>query len=140
MNEVLEYLFFTREVAGRFTERLQQRGLVWQEDVEPVQNALVIKISEHIDPLLWDELDDLFDELSSEDQQLLEAGMEDESSASTAGIYLQLAGGRQTIAKVEPDVVNRILSVLSVQELNQFLEVIVSSVENPDDSAICQRI
>ncbi len=34
---------------------------------------------------------------------------------------------------------NRILDVISMDEFNDFIEAIVSSVENPDDSAICQK-
>ncbi|MEZ5450284.1 MAG: hypothetical protein R3E89_15385 [Thiolinea sp.] len=139
MSEVLEYLFFTRQMADRFTEALRQRGLPWEEEVESVQSAIVLKISEGVDDALWDELDELHDALSLEDQALLEAGMEDETARSTAGIYLQLEGGRQTIAQVDPEVMNRMLSVVSMDEFNAFVDTIVRSVEQPDDSAICQR-
>ena len=139
MNEVLEYLFFTRKMADRFAAELSQRGLAWEEEVEPVQEAIVLKISEGVDDDLWDELDDLHDAMSMEDQALLEEGMEDETAKSTAGIYLQLAGGLQTIAQVDPNVMNRMLSVVSMDEFNSFVDTIVRSVENPDDSAICQR-
>ncbi|PIE00592.1 MAG: hypothetical protein CSA79_03150 [Thiothrix nivea] len=139
MNEVLEYLFFTRKIADTFIIRLQDCGLVYQEDIEPVQGAIVLKIAESITDELWDELDDHYDELSEQDQALLEVGMEDTSAQSAAGVYLQLADGRQTLAAVDPQVMNCILSVLSMDEFNQFVDVIVRSVENPDDAAICQR-
>ncbi|MCB1639439.1 MAG: hypothetical protein KDI15_11400 [Thiothrix sp.] len=139
MNEVLEYLFFTRTLADEFADCLRERGLVWREQIEPVQEAWVLAIDEGISDALWDELDTLYDGYALRDQQLLEQGMEDEAAHSTAGIYLQLAGGRQTIAQVDPELMNRILSVLSMDELNAFLDVVVRSVEQPDDSAICQR-
>jgi hypothetical protein len=117
---------------------LQNSGVAYQEDREPVQNAIVFKVSETIEPSTWDALDEAFDELTLQDQMQMEEELEDDTAASAAGLYLQLANGTQTIAKVDPNVVNRILSVLSVQELNEFLEVIVSSVESPDASAICR--
>ena len=89
---------------------------------------------------MWDELDELYDQLSAQDQALLEDGTEDEGARSTAGIYLQLMDGRQTVAQVDPDTVNRILSVLNMDEFNAFLETIVRSVEQPDDSPVCQRL
>ncbi|MEZ5449531.1 MAG: hypothetical protein R3E89_11265 [Thiolinea sp.] len=138
-NEVLEYLFFNRSLADTFTLRLQTLALDWQESIEPVQNAIVLKVSEEAAEPHWDELDDYYDELSEQDQALLEEGVEDPGAKATAGVYLQLADGRQTIAQVDPDMVNRILSVLSMDEFNQFIDVIVRSVEQPDDSAICQR-
>lgn len=139
MNDSLEYLFFTSNVADKFIQQLHERNLEYTQESEPVQNAIVLKIPEGVDDDLWDELDDLYDELSAEDQAALEAGLEDEESKSAAGIYLQLAGGNQTVAQVDPDVMNRILSVISMNELNDFVDIIVRSVENPDDSPICER-
>ncbi len=138
MNGVIEYLFFTKAVAEQFREYLQNSGVAYQEGREPVQNAIVFKVSETIEPSTWDALDEAFDELTLQDQMQMEEELEDDTAASAAGLYLQLANGTQTVAKVDPNVVNRILSVLSVQELNEFLEVIVSSVESPDASAICR--
>lgn len=140
MNDVLEYLFFTSKVADKFIQVLREHNLDYEQDIEPVQKAIILKISEGvIDDGLWDELDALYDELSTEDQAVLEAGLEDESSKSAAGIYLQLSGGKQTLAQVSPDVMNHILSVISMDELNAFVDTIVRSVENPDDSPICER-
>jgi len=34
---------------------------------------------------------------------------------------------------------NRMLDVISMDEFNDFVEAIVTSVESPDDSAICQK-
>ncbi|MBU0656327.1 MAG: hypothetical protein KJ914_14490 [Gammaproteobacteria bacterium] len=139
MNETLEYLFFTDRLAERFAKALSERNLEYAREIESVQGGIVLKIAEGVDDDLWDELDDLYDVLSEEDQALLEEGMEDEQSKSTAGIYLQLLGGRQTIAQVDPDVMNRMLSVISMDEFNAFVDIIVRSVETPDDSPICKR-
>ncbi len=139
MNEMLEYLFFTSRIADKFIQALQERQLAYVQEIESVHGGIVLKIAEGVDDDLWDELDDLYDELSSEDQALLEEGMEDVHAKSTAGIYLQLLGGKRTIAPVDPDVVNRMLSVLSMDEFNAFVETIVRSVETPDDSPICKH-
>ncbi|MDD5392825.1 MAG: hypothetical protein PHE17_07375 [Thiothrix sp.] len=138
-DEFLEYLFFTPSIADKFIEVLKGHNLDYTQQTEPVQNAIVLQISEGVDEELWDELDELYDELSMEDQALLEQGFEDDDSKSTAGIYLQLLGGKQTIAQVNPDVMNRMLSVISMDELNDFVDIIVRSVETPDDSPICKR-
>jgi hypothetical protein len=139
MNEVLEYLFFTPDIARQFIQALNEHGLEYVQETEPVQGAIVLKIAEGVDDDLWDELDDLYDELSEADQALLEEGIEDSSAKSTAGIYLQLLGGKQTVAQVDPDIMNRILSVISMDEFNAFIDTIVRSVETPDDSPICKR-
>jgi hypothetical protein len=139
MNEVLEYLFFTPSIADKFIAVLQEHDLHFEREIEPVQGAIVLKIAEGVGDDLWDELDDLYDQLSDEDQVIVEQGLDDDDSKSTAGIYLQLLGGEQTIAQVNPDVMTRMLSVISRDELNDFVETIVRSVETPDDSPICKR-
>lgn len=139
MNETLEYLFFTQSIADRFIAALHEHELHFEREIEPVQGAIVLKIAEGVDDDVWDMLDDLYDELSEADQALVETGLGDDDSKSTAGIYLQLAGGHQTIAQVDPDVMSRMLTVITTEELNTFVDTIVRSVETPDDSPICKR-
>ncbi|MEF3193069.1 MAG: hypothetical protein K6346_02445, partial [Halothiobacillaceae bacterium] len=59
---------------------------------------------------------------------------------SAVGIVVHLSDGRQSLARVEPDMVRRILTVLSPEELGQFVAKIVDAVENPDDSPICNTL
>lgn len=139
MNDKLEYLFFTEQMAEAFKKALLEHELEFTQETEPVQGGIVLKTPEPEDDELWDELDDLYDELSAQDQALLEEGIEDAEAKSTAGIYLQLQGGNQTVAQIDPDVMNRMLGVISMDEFNTFVDTIVQSVENPDDSPICKR-
>ena len=135
---MLEYLFFNQEIADKFISFLNKKTLEWEQYIDPMLDSIIIKTSEDIDDELWDELDDYHEELSPEDQKMLEEAMDDtETETNAAGIYIQLAGGKQTVAQVNPDVMNRMLGVISMDEFNTFIETIVSSVENPDDSPIC---
>lgn len=139
MNDVLEYLFFTQSIANKFIAALQKWGISYTQTQEAVQGGIVLKIAETEAEAYWDELDALYDDLSAEDLNLLEAGLEDGNAKSTAGVYLQLQGGKQTVAQVDPNIMNRILSVISVEEFNAFIEIIVQSVEQPDDTPICKQ-
>ena len=135
---MLEYLFFNQEIADKFISFLNKKSLEWEQYIDPMLDSIIIKTSEDIDDELWDELDDYHEELAPEDQKMLEEAMDDtETETNAAGIYIQLAGGKQTVAQVNPDVMNRMLGVISMDEFNTFIETIVSSVENPDDSPIC---
>ncbi len=135
---MLEYLFFHVSVLEEFQAWLKEKGIAFEMEREPIQDAYLVQLEEPEDDELWDEIDARFDELSEKDQLLMEQGSAEEGDRSTAGIYIQLRGDRQTIAKVDPDILNRILTVVSMDELNRFIDSVVSSVENPDDSAICQ--
>jgi hypothetical protein len=136
---MLDYLFFNQSIADQFIDVMNKNSLEWTQEVEKIQNAIVLKTSEDIDDALWDALDDLYDKLGVEDALLSNAQAADESDIDTAGVYIQLKNGRQTIAPVNPLIMNRILDVISMEELNDFIEAIVTSVETPDDSAICQK-
>lgn len=135
---MLEYLFFNQRFCDEFTSTLTGKQIGYEIEIESVQNSLNVKVPEFTDDALWNAIDEIYEALSEKDTELLQESFEDEDSVSTAGIYIQLANEQQTIAKVDPDMVNQILSVLSMEEFNQFIEVIVDSVENPDDSPICK--
>lgn len=145
-KEVLEYLFFTAGMATKFTTKLTELGLTegqhWQQEQEPIHDAFLVKVFETDDiedwDNLWDKLDALFDDYTIEDQRLFEENCEN-LDTNTVGVYIQLKDGSQTIAAVNPDVLNRILGVLSNEEFAEFVDTIVTSVETPDDSAICKR-
>lgn len=136
---MLDYLFFNQSIADEFIDFMNKSNLEWTQEVEKIQNAIVLKISEDIDDALWDKLDTLYDRLGLEDALLSDANASDEDTINTAGVYLQLKNGQQTVAPIDPHVVNRILDVISMEEFNGFIETIVSSVEEPNDSLICQK-
>ena len=138
---MLEYLFFTQPVADKFIAFLDNKSLQWSQDNDPMLGSIVIKTPEDIEDDLWDELDEFHESLGAEDQQLIESTMVDnETETNAAGIYIQLKDGSQTVAQIDPDVMNRMLDVISMDEFNRFIETIVSSVENPDDSPICKMV
>ncbi len=135
---MLDYLFFNQSIANKFIDFLDKNKLEWTQEREKIQNALVLKTSDDIDDDLWDALDEFYDTLSLEDASLSDTNTSD-GSIETAGVYIQLHNGEQTIAKVDSLVMNRILDVISMDEFNNFIEAIVQSVEEPNDSAICKR-
>ncbi len=136
---MLDYLFFNQSVADEFIDFMNQHKLKWTQETEKIQNAIVLKTSEDIEDDLWDSLDNIYDELSDKDAKLSDNKATDSDATDTAGVYIQLKDGSQTIAKVNPEVMNRMLDVISMDEFNDFVEAIVTSVESPDDSAICKK-
>ena len=134
---MLEYLFFNQRFCDDFTAFLTTKNIRFEIELEAVQNSLSVKVPDFTDDALWNEVDDIYDALSEKDTLLIQESFDDESGISTAGIYIQLANDQQTVAKVDPEIMNRILSAITMEEFNQFIEVIVDSVENPDDSPIC---
>lgn len=135
---MLEYIFFNQIFCDEFTSILNEKSIEFHVEREPVQNAFSVNVPETIDDNVWDEIDDIYDDISAKDTGMLQQNLAADEDVNTAGIYIQLANDQQTIAKIDPDVMNRMLSVVSMEEFNTFIEVIVSSVEQPDDSPICK--
>ncbi|CAA6813842.1 MAG: Unknown protein [uncultured Thiotrichaceae bacterium] len=136
---MLEYLFFNQTFCDEFTSALSSKNIEFHIERESIQNAFNVNVPENIDDDVWDEIDDIYDNISTKDAKMLQDNLDDDEKVNTAGIYIQLTNNQQTIAKVDPDVMNRMLSVISMDEFNDFIEVIVSSVEEPDDSPICKQ-
>ncbi len=137
---MLEYLFFTQEVADKYIAFLKDKNLAWEQKNDPILGSIVIETPEEIGDKLWDELDDFHELLGEEEQKILEVDLADsDTEMNAAGIYIQLANGEQTVAQINPEVMNRMLSVISMDEFNNFIETIVSSVEKPDDAPICEK-
>ncbi len=137
---MLEYLFFTQEIADKFISFLNGKDLKWEQKNDPMLGSIVIETSEDIEDELWDELDDHHELLGIEEQKILELDLADsETEMNAAGIYIQLANGEQTVAQINPEIMNRMLSVISMDEFNEFIETIVSSVERPNDAPICEK-
>ena len=136
---MLEYLFFNSVFAQKFIRVLEQHDLPYQQQVESVQDAILITTPEDLDDELWDTIDEAYDELSEQDQQLLQSLLDDDSKINAAGIYIQLKDDKQTVAKIDPDVMNRMLEKISMDEFNAFIEAVVQSVEQPDDSPFCEK-
>jgi hypothetical protein len=133
---MLEYVFFNDSFRLQFVARLESLGLSHEDAIDPIEGAAIVRIEEPDDGT-WDLLDDYYDELSDADQAELENSADD--AMSTAGIYIELSDGRKTLAKVRPEVMNRMLASVSMDEFNEFVEIIVKSVEEPDDSPICKK-
>lgn len=137
---MLEYLFFTQEIADKFIAYLKDKNLAWEQKNDPMLGSIVIETPEDIEDELWDELDDFHETLGDEDQKLLEDELAtSDTETNAAGIYIQLGNGEQTVAQIDPEVMNKMLSVISMDEFNDFIETIVSSVEKPDDAPICEK-
>jgi len=136
---MLEYLFFNTVFAQKFILILEQHSLPYQQQTESVQESILITTSEDLDDALWDTIDDAYDDLSEQDQKLLQSRLDDDSKVNAAGIYIQLKNDQQTVANIDPDVMNRMLEKISMDEFNAFIEAIVTSVEIPNDTPFCEQ-
>ncbi len=142
MNDqlMLEYIFFHNRPYNEFKRFLEIKKVsILKEGVDETDvEGLVLYIEDNLDDALSDEIEDFYDEMMDMNESLI--AEEDESDEMhNVGLAVSLADGRSVLAAVEPDVLNRILSVVSVDELGALVDVIADAVENPDQRPLCKR-
>jgi len=133
---MLEYIFFHQQSLEQFVLRLEQQSIPYQARDDDM--GLVVAIADDLPDAITDPLDAYYDKLL-EDAENLSVEEGEAAEKYCAGLNITLSDGRTTSVEVAPELLNRILGAISFAELNQLLEAIVSSVENPDNRPLCQR-
>lgn len=129
-----EYMFFDSALAGRFAEAVRQLGLPVRVDEGEQINVCIPEELAHAHQA---ELEALYDEYFFGEQAALVEEAYDDFSAS--GIQIQLKDGRYTTVMIAPDIMNRLLSVFSVEELNQFMHEVARAIEAPNGGGtVCE--
>ena len=133
---MLEYIFFHDEPRKQFLQYIESLDIphVAQDDTM----GMIVAIPEELGEDIEDEIEVHYDKLMEDaEERLTEAG--EAAEKDVAAMTISLQSGDTIYASVEPKVLNRILSVITTQELNDPVNSIVSSVENPDERPFCNR-
>ena len=136
---MLDYVFFDRRPFERFLAYLRERGLepVCREGDDAV---FEVSLPEDLDDALTDAVEAYYDEMMAYNQALFEDGSAPGSDYHAAGVVVNLRNGEAVYAEVEPDLLARVMSVLSPEEFGRLVDAIVDAVEAPDGRSFCQRM
>lgn len=137
----IEFAFLHPGAHEKFAESARAHGLTASFYDDPIgTGATIVRMDEEgLTPEIEAELEALALQLDEEGQSWADS-IGGDVRLSAVGIVVHLSDGSQSLARVDPDMVRRILSVLSPDELGQFVAKIADAVENPDDSPICQSL
>lgn len=142
MNDqlLLEYIFFNEEPCNRFKQFLQSKQVeLLKEGIDETDlEAFVVYIADDLDDELSEQIEVFYDEMMELNEALV---MQDENTdeMNNVGLAVSLKDGRSVLATVDPDVLNRVLTVISHDELGQLVDTIADAVENPDERPLCKR-
>jgi len=142
MNDelMLEYIFFHKQPYSQFKQFLNKKQVeLLREDTDETDvEALVVCIADNLDDTLTEEIEAFYDEMMELNEVLV---MQDEGSdeMNNVGLAVSLKDGRSVLASIDPDVLNRVLTVISHDELGKLVDVIADAVENPDERPLCKR-
>lgn len=133
---MLEYIFFDPHPWKLFQAFLREQGL--NPESEEEEQGYMVRLPDDTEDDLMDEIETRYDELLDMNERLF-SEQEGQDQTHRAGVSVNLSDGRSVHAAVDPLLLNRILEMISIDELGQFINAIVDAVENPDERPFCQR-
>jgi len=143
VDDLMEYMFFDEVLAKRFQTYCENLGVVTElvADITHTDDeSFTIKIADGLDDALMEKIEEEYGEmLFGEQAAQVEGNDEAGAIADACGVQVQLSTGQYTTVAIHPEIMNKILSVLSIDELQQFLSQVAEDIENPKMGPICSR-
>ncbi len=133
---MLEYIFFHKLSLDQFIEQLEQRSIPCE--VRDDEMGLVAAVADDLDEALIEQVDEIYEALMDSTRKLFDDD-EKANEIHGAAIGITLKNGNSVDVRVSPELLNRVLTAISYEELNELVEAIVEGVENPDHRPFCQR-
>lgn len=128
---MLEYVFFDQRPFQRFVEFLSQQGL--KPGTRIADELYEVQLPEDLDEQLNESIESFYDEMLEFNQQLFDREQAGDTDYHAAGVVVNLQSGETVYANVNPELLGKIMSVLSPQEFGDVVNAIVDAVEQPDD-------
>ncbi len=134
---MLEYVFFDHRPYERFLEYLRGQGVDPKTKTE--DDLYEVHVPENLDEELGESIENFYDEMMDLNLQLFEQDQGSDDEQHTAGVVVSLQSGQTIYADVNPELLGRIMSVLTPQEFGDVVNAIVDALEQPDERTLCQR-
>lgn len=143
MDDSMEYMFFDEILAKRFKTYCEGLGIEteFEKDITHTDDdSFSIIIAGGLDDDLMEKIEDEYGEMLFGEQAAQVEGNDDGGAiADACGVQVQLSTGQYTTVAIHPEIMNKILSVLSIDELQQFLSQVAEDIETPKMGPICSR-
>ena len=136
---MLEYVLFHEKPFLLFIDWLKSKGI--SPEIKTEEDTYEIKIPEDLDENLLDDIDDQYEVFMDMTQQLVnDEERENQDGYHMAGVVVSLKDGSISYADVDPNLLGRVLSVISPEELGEIVTAIADAVETPQTKTFCQRV
>jgi hypothetical protein len=134
---MLEYVLFAESLRDRFTTWLDGNGIDYR--TAGGEEELLVLISEDLDEVTQDSIDEQYDLLLEESASLADEQDDTPDAVHRVGIQFQRNDGTTGLVRISPELANRLHRCLDVVELQAFVQTVVDATENPDDRPLCKR-
>ena len=134
---MLEYVLFAEQLRDRFTEWLDDNGVVYRTGGDG--DELHVLVGEDLAEGVQDKIDAQYDLLLEESARIADAEDDSPGAVHLVGIQFQRSDGRVGMVRISPELANRLHRCLDRVELQAFVQTVVDAVENPRDGPLCRR-
>lgn len=142
MLDNFEYTFFDEAIAQKFCREITDKGRESSIRVDESPNGdfcFEVKVIGALSDEIAEDLETLYGDMLFGEQAAQIEGNEVGALADVCGVQVQLSTGIFTTVAIEPEVMNKILSVLTIEELQLFLTQVAEDIEFPKTEPICRR-
>jgi len=125
---MLEYVFFQEAPRKHFQEFLTEQGLAWTLETG-VLETLVVVDEAGLDDELAERVESMYDELFAVEEALRAGHVAPPLRPhDSSGLTIKLPDKRSVSIQIPPELVDRMLTVITAEELAVLVEVIAQAV------------
>lgn len=135
---MIEYVFFSESSANEFIEAIARFNLESQRKQDAMGHWLVCLTEEHFDEFAMD-IEKIYDKSLDEQSSSLHAQAPNEDLRGAA-VCVCLQDGTTRNLRVPPNLVDKLLQVLTLEEYRDWVQDIVHQLETSDENAACPVI
>jgi len=134
---MLEFIFFHKTPYGLFIDWLKEKGL--EPGSSAADEAYEVYLPEDLDDDLYNEIEEKYEAFMEMNEEIMRQENADEADYHMAGIAVHLRDGNVSYADIDPELLGRLIGVITPEEFAIIVDAIVTAVENPQDRTYCQR-
>jgi len=143
VNDLMEYVFFNLNLAERFQGYCKALGVetsLISGETYSGELEFTVSLPDTLDGSIIEQIEEEYTGLLfGEQASMIEGNDNSGAVADACGVQVQLQSGQFTTVAIHPEIMNKVLSVLSVSELQQFLAKVAEDIENPKKGSVCAR-
>jgi hypothetical protein len=133
-----EYILFDEGLRDRFLAFLADRGVACSSRPDTIA-GYVVALADEVSEDLEDEIEDVYDELMTEQQALVEAGDDEAGQVSAAlmSVDVGLADGRSLTIHIPAQYARGLHEQFSIDEIRGLVSHIARSAIDPAEGPAC---
>ena len=128
------YAFFDTAIRQQFADAVSARDI--PVELEEIADEFLVLVPHDLNANSIEMLDEIYNDIMAAGMGMWEE-TDAEAADSAAAVKVQLASGEVANIRFNPDLLARLLEVLTPQEIEDMVQAIALGVENPTDAPIC---